>query len=246
MGQTEILLPKMGESVAEATIIKWLKNEGEFVKADEPLVEIATDKVDSEVPSTSEGILIKQLCKEGDVIQVGKPIALISNDSTVKITASLPKEKTSITISETPATIVQAKTVLINGNGKLSNSTKFYSPLVKNIAKTEGVSELELEAISGTGLLGRITKKDILGYLPNRKNSQTVVKKSEIKISEPKPVYMSAGANDEIIEMDRMRKLIAEHMVMSKRVSPHVTSFVEADVTGLVMWREKIKKEFEY
>lgn len=230
----------MGESVAEATIIKWLKSEGEFVKADEPLVEIATDKVDSEVPSTSEGILIKQLCKVGDVVQVGKSIAVISADANEKVETKIPPQNS---IIEKPAVAVQSKPILVNGNsnGKITNSNKFYSPLVKNIAKTEGVSEMELETITGTGLQGRITKKDILEYLPNR----NVVSKKEIKVSEPVIVQQKLSGNEEIIEMDRMRKLIAEHMVMSKRVSPHVTSFVEADVTGLVMWREKIKKEFE-
>lgn len=252
MSQNEILLPKMGESVAEATIIKWLKNEGEFVKADEPLVEIATDKVDSEVPSTAEGILLKQLCKEGDVIQVGKPIALIGAESSGAKPSSIadPVQKISV---EKPAEIIHTKTISVNANGKQSQSNKFYSPLVKNIAKTEGLTELELETISGSGLQGRVTKKDILGYLPNRKSGGMVVKEEavvktetkSIKISEPVGPVVTAGANDEIIEMDRMRKLIADHMVMSKRVSPHVTSFVEADVTSLVLWREKIKKEFE-
>ena len=249
MAQSEILLPKMGESVAEATIIKWLKNEGDFVKADEPLVEIATDKVDSEVPSTSEGILIKKMCNEGDVVQVGKPIALIGSEKTEspKITSPQPEKIISAPI-EKPVFVTNG-----NGSSKSFSGNKFYSPLVKNIAKTEGVTELELETIAGSGLQGRITKKDILGYLPERKNKVVVEEKKptiSVTSSEPKTVEtarpaVSVGGNDEIIEMDRMRKLIAEHMVMSKRVSPHVTSFVEADVTGLVMWREKVKKEFE-
>jgi 2-oxoglutarate dehydrogenase E2 component (dihydrolipoamide succinyltransferase) len=252
MSQSEILLPKMGESVAEATIIKWLKNEGEFVKADEPLVEIATDKVDSEVPSTAEGILVKQLCKEGDVIQVGKPIALIGEGSSTSkpVAVEKPVQKVSV---EKSVENVQPANVAFNGNGKQSQSNKFYSPLVKNIAKAEGLTELELETIEGSGLQGRVTKKDILGYLPNRKNTGEIVKeqpivKTETKtiaVSEPVGPIVTAGANDEIIEMDRMRKLIADHMVMSKRVSPHVTSFVEADVTNIVLWREKVKKDFE-
>lgn len=256
MAQTEILLPKMGESVAEATIIKWLKNEGDMVKADEPLVEIATDKVDSEVPSTAEGILVKKLCKEGDVVQVGNAIAMISSEK------DAPQPK-----SETPAR--EAQPVVANSNGKASgnvkpvvevakssSSGKFYSPLVRNIAKTEGIAIEELETIEGTGAQGRVTKTDILNYLPNRKSGSTTtvaqpktveteIKTPPVKAAEPQGPVVTAGANDEIIEMDRMRKLIADHMVMSKRTAPHVTSFVEADVTNMVLWREKIKKDFE-
>jgi len=239
MSQSEILLPKMGESVAEATIIKWLKNEGEFVKADEPIVEIATDKVDSEVPSTAEGILLKRLCNEGDVIQVGKAIALIGAEGSKPATPSQPASKIQ---TEKPTEAIAIKTVPTNGSPKISNSNKFYSPLVKNIAKTEGLTEVELETIEGTGLQGRITKKDILGYLPNRNKTsvqeiktETIAPVKEIKVSEPSAPIVNAGPNDEIIEMDRMRKLIAEHMVMSKRTSPHVTSFVEADVTNIAL-----------
>jgi 2-oxoglutarate dehydrogenase E2 component (dihydrolipoamide succinyltransferase) len=247
MGQSQVLLPKMGESVAEATIIKWLKNEGDFVKADEPIVEIATDKVDSEVPSTAEGVLIKRMCNEGDVVQVGNPIALISSDKAA-VVESKPVtpvvEKKSV-----PATVITAS----NGNGhsqmpKSQGNGKFYSPLVRNIAKTEGITVEELETIEGTGLNGRVTKKDILGYLPN-KGKKTVTTKSVVEstkiVQELQGPVVNIGAQDELMEMDRMRKLIADHMVMSKRVSPHVTSFVEADVTNLVLWREKVKKDFE-
>lgn len=256
MSQSEVLMPKMGESVAEATIIKWLKNEGEFVKADEPIVEIATDKVDSEVPSTAEGILIKRMCNEGDVIQVGKPIALIGAEASAAKT-STPAQP----VAETK--VVESKTVapVTNGQhgvsvGKMSGN-KFLSPLVRNIAKTEGITVEELEVIQGTGTHGRITKKDILGYLPERGSKKTTAPVIEekpktvetaapvVKSQEPSGPVVTAGPGDEIIEMDRMRRIIADHMVMSKRTAPHVTSFVEADVTNIVLWREKIKKEFE-
>ncbi|HYG52609.1 MAG TPA: biotin/lipoyl-containing protein, partial [Flavobacteriales bacterium] len=161
MSQSEILLPKMGESVAEATIIKWLKNEGDFVKADEAIVEIATDKVDSEVPSTAEGVLIKRLCNEGDVVQVGKPIALIGAEGSKPATNTAPVKESSVVSNEKPALTAPLK--IASSNGKTQNSSsKFYSPLVKNIAKTEGLSVAELDTIAGTGLQGRVTKKDIL------------------------------------------------------------------------------------
>jgi 2-oxoglutarate dehydrogenase E2 component (dihydrolipoamide succinyltransferase) len=241
----------MGESVAEATIIKWLKNEGDFVKADEPIVEIATDKVDSEVPSTEEGILVKRMCNEGDVVQVGNPIALISSDKTADVKTNTPTPIIEKAVVVSNAEVSHGN----NGNSvkvalpKNNGHGKFYSPLVRNIAKAEGVTVEELETIEGSGLHGRVTKKDILRYLPNKGKGITI--KPSVVTSQPKVVaehqvpVVSIGGSDEIVEMDRMRKLIAEHMVMSKRVSPHVTSFVEADVTNLVKWREKIKKDFE-
>lgn len=252
MSQSEILLPKMGESVAEATIIKWLKKEGDFVKADEPIVEIATDKVDSEVPSTAEGTLLKRLCNEGDVVQVGKAIALIGAEANTSSNAKPVQPE----VKKSEPVVALSTPVLRNGNGNghmKIGSNKFFSPLVKNIAKAEGVSVQELETIEGTGLHGRVTKKDIFNYLPNRKKggatvttTQPVTTSPQVTVkSEPSGPVVTAGSNDEIIEMDRMRKLIADHMVMSKRVSPHVTSFVEADVTNIVLWREKVKKEFE-
>lgn len=260
MSQSEILLPKMGESVAEATIIKWLKNEGDFVKADEPIVEIATDKVDSEVPSTSEGILLKRLCNEGDVVQVGKPIALIGAEAGAgaqKPASKAPEPESKTVIQEKPIAISHSNNGSSAGARIQSPSNKFYSPLVKNIARSEGVTVEELETIEGSGMHGRVTKKDILDYLPKRKDQKTTTAPAEVKEnksatssapvvkSEPVGPVVTAGPNDEIVEMDRMRKLIADHMVMSKRVSPHVTSFVEADVTNLVLWRDKVKKEFE-
>jgi len=249
MSQTEILMPKMGESVSEATIIKWVKNEGDKVNADETIVEIATDKVDSEIPAPSEGILVKKLCKEGDVIAVGKPIAIISSDA--KATVETPKTAPAPEIKKvtTPQVSVAKNAPVMVGEpiSRFSGSGKFYSPLVRSIAKKEGIAMAELETIGGTGKAGRVTKNDILAYLPSRQSNGI---KQPI-YSQQKPIVnggakpLAIGANDEIIEMDRMRKLIADHMVMSKQTSPHVTSYVEADVTNLVLWREKVKTEFE-
>lgn len=257
--EIEVLLPKMGESVAEATVIKWLKEEGDFVEADEPIIEIATDKVDSEVPAPGSGILSKQLCGEGDVVQVGAAIALMTSEAATGETDS-PAPKASTTTAQksvqsangsAPAQVVSAASgasELVSRSGK---SGRFYSPLVRNIAVAEGIAMEELELISGTGNEGRVTKKDILAYLPERNKSGAATQPSKAtpeaktaeKILNTPPVGVNAG--DEIIEMDRMRKLISEHMVMSKRVSPHVTSFIEADVTNMVRWRNKIKEEYK-
>lgn len=251
MAQYELIMPKMGESVAEATIIKWVKNEGDKIKIDETVLEIATDKVDSEIPSSFEGVLTKKLFKEGDVVQVGTVIAHISSD--VNATASAPQ-------ATAPAAAPAAspvKEVAHTTHHDFSQSNRFYSPLVKNIAKEEGISVQELEKIAGSGKDGRVTKTDILSYIPNRGSQQVVEERIEKPIAKPSngqaqsaaPVInkpaVSLMAGDEIIEMDRMRKLIADHMVMSKHVSPHVTSFVEADVTNMVLWRDKIKSQFE-
>jgi 2-oxoglutarate dehydrogenase E2 component (dihydrolipoamide succinyltransferase) len=251
MSQFEMIMPKMGESVAEATIIKWLKAEGDTVEADESVLEIATDKVDSEVPTPKGGVLLKRLFKEGDVVQVGSVIAVIGTNGDAKAVVSAPvvvKQEATIPqpVKESPAVTAAAN--------DYSNSNKFYSPLVKNIAKQEGISMGELDSIKGTGKEGRVTKSDILGYLPNRgkqaaeqqpqiqtENKQVI---NPVQTTQSKPV-VSVGAGDEIIEMDRMRKLIADHMVMSKHTSPHVTSFVEADVTNIVLWRNKVKNSFE-
>ena len=261
MSQIEILMPKMGESVTEATIIKWAKNEGDTVKADETLVEIATDKVDSEIPAPSDGVLVKKLCKEGDVIPVGKPIAMLSTGAI--IAAPPPPEGGPKSINIPVKTEGTKKTELTSSNppsegreasvGRFSTNGKFYSPLVRSIAKKENIGVLELENIQGSGKAGRVTKTDIIAYLPNRDTNgaskvagTTLVQptaKTNGAMPQAKPLVV--GANDEVIEMDRMRKLIADHMVMSKHVSPHVTSFVEADVTNMVMWRDKIKSSFE-
>ena len=250
-------MPKMGESVTEATIIKWVKNEGDKVKADETIVEIATDKVDSEIPAPSDGVLVKKLCKEGDVIPVGKPIAMLSTGAMVEATAavtapSVPETKKA---SSPPPAIKVAVTQNAEPVGRFSSGGKFYSPLVRNIAKKEGIGVVELENIQGSGKAGRVTKNDILAYLPNRSSSaaqvaQTILVETERPTAKANGAYPQAkplvvGPNDEVIEMDRMRKLIADHMVMSKHVSPHVTSFVEADVTNMVLWRDKVKSAFE-
>jgi 2-oxoglutarate dehydrogenase E2 component (dihydrolipoamide succinyltransferase) len=260
MAQFELTMPKMGESVAEATIIKWTKNEGDSVKLDETVLEIATDKVDSEIPSPFEGILIKKLFNENDVVQVGAVIAIISSDASVGIT-EFPKVVAPVSTSSPAVQVSATSTPLESVDFK--NSDKFYSPLVKSIAKEEGISLSELDTIKGTGQDGRVTKSDILAYLPNRNTTTPIITAPETKTTATAPVAnkstmgvpdntvlvqrpaVSVGGGDEIIEMDRMRKIIADNMVMSKHVSPHVTSFVEADVTNLVQWRDKIKKDFE-
>ncbi|MCB0763995.1 MAG: dihydrolipoamide acetyltransferase family protein [Flavobacteriales bacterium] len=251
MSKLEILLPKMGESVAEATIIKWLKNEGDHVEADEPIVEIATDKVDSEVPAPESGTLSKRLVNEGDVVKVGQPIAVIgagAGSAAAPQAAPPPAEKQASASNGHATTPVATSTVpKVERTGP---SGKFYSPLVRTIAQQEGISVAELETIAGTGEGGRVTKKDILDYLPERGNATPpapVERKAPAAQPTPEPAAprVAPAEGDELIEMDRMRKLIADHMVMSKRTSPHVTSFVEADVTNLVLWREKIKKSFE-
>lgn len=256
MAQHELIMPKMGESVAEATIIKWSKNEGDTINADETVLEIATDKVDTEVPSPFVGKLIKKLFNEGDVVQVGKVIAIIG-DGDAPTTAS--PAATTVTVATTMPTIavVANNATVTTEQIKYADSNKFYSPLVKNIAKAEGLSLQELETIKGSGANGRVTKNDVLDYIPQRGTQSTTVVNSVAPIATtttptetgvkaaPTKSNVWIGANDEIIEMDRMRKLIADHMIMSKQTSPHVTSFVECDVTNMVNWREKNKKEFE-
>ena len=261
MAQVELKMPKMGESVHEATIIRWLKQEGEVVKADETVLEIATDKVDSEVPSTAAGVLVKRLFNEGDVVQVGQAIALISSDAEAPTKVAAPANAAAVPppTAQSPAPSIapqpaapapQVQSLAVSKNGR------FYSPLVRTIAATESVSQTELDTIPGTGAEGRVTKKDILAYISQRNTgSSTAIAAAPSPISAPAPSATSAsapprpavsvGGDVEIVEMDRMRKLIAEHMVMSKHTSPHVTSYVEADVTNLVMWREKVKGAFE-
>ncbi|PCJ25045.1 MAG: diapophytoene dehydrogenase [Flavobacteriales bacterium] len=260
MAEVELIMPKMGESVAEATITSWLKEVGDTIEADESVVEIATDKVDSEVPSTAEGILIKKLFNEGDVVQVGQAIAIIESEgvSTEKTPATAP-EKEAVTKND-PAPVVEKAAItesipvavapVIAGKIETTSSTgKFYSPLVRSIAQKEGISSNELETINGSGKGGRVTKKDILNYLPNRTHqtatSTPISSNGATKPSaQTKPAIVPSMGGDEIIEMDRMRKLIADHMVMSKQTSPHVTSYVEADMTNIVTWRNKIKDGF--
>ncbi len=265
MAEIEVLLPKMGESVAEATVTTWLKSEGELVEAEESIIEIATDKVDSEVPSPAEGILVKKLFQEGEVAKVGDVIAIISTDgdapSTKPDTSANTETPSKEVIAEVEAPVVAKAAISDVTISKTGNSGRFYSPLVRNIAKTEGISMDELEAITGSGKGGRVTKVDILAYVKDRGNesvtkSTTLAKKEEVKKAitpasasgntiQIKQPSVHVGPNDEIVEMDRMRKLIADHMVMSKHVSPHVTSYVEADVTNIVNWRNSVKNEFQ-
>lgn len=330
MARYQLLLPKMGESVAEATIIKWVKNPGDYIEADDAVIEIATDKVDSEVPSPVSGKLVEQLCKVDDIVQVGAMIAIIETDGDdagdevadepAPAAAQIPQqEPPQPDVAEkksevffTPPTVQPQKQEPIPGTELLEraqapapqrpagNTLRFYSPLVKHIAFQEKISMAELDSIAGSGSEGRLTKDDLLNYLRDRSakaaetqaavstqpEAQNTGTAGEVKVPEPvkteetdqpeaaRPepkayVYQatneyaaisekeqaaaapsqaaaaSVSGTDEIIEMDRMRRLIAEHMVMSKHTSPHVTSFVEADVTGLVLWRDKIKNSFE-
>jgi 2-oxoglutarate dehydrogenase E2 component (dihydrolipoamide succinyltransferase) len=251
MAEIEIRLPKMGESVTEATITNWLKNPGDKIAMDEPLVEVATDKVDNELPSEVAGTLIKCLFEKDQVAQVGDVIAVIStdaplgNDLTTK-TDSLIVASNENTLSNAIPSDVKKEAPIITDSEKveLNGQKKFYSPLVKSIALKENISTEQLNAIHGTGQDGRVTKKDILAFLENKTTSpvtKTVATITETKMNAPISIV---SGEDQIIEMDRMRKLIADHMVMSKHVSPHVTSFVEADVTNIVQWREKVKNKF--
>jgi 2-oxoglutarate dehydrogenase E2 component (dihydrolipoamide succinyltransferase) len=254
MARFELKLPKMGESVAEATITSWLKEVGDTIELDEAVVEIATDKVDSEVPSEVEGTLTEILFDKDSIIAVGETIAIIEtvgdeNSSVVKET----KNKASKEVIAVEKTIEKAVEVVSTPITKTSDSGKFYSPLVRNIAQKEGVSMEELETISGIGKDGRVTKDDILSYIENRdKSPQVPPIKTSVKVEAPKQVEkvvakvapVSVNGEDEIIEMSRMGKLIAKHMVDSIQTSAHVQSFIEIDVTNIVKWRDKVKDGF--
>ncbi|MFN5371859.1 MAG: dihydrolipoamide acetyltransferase family protein, partial [Bacteroidia bacterium] len=253
MAQFELVMPKMGESVAEATIIKWLKKPGDSIELDEPVLEIATDKVDSEIPSPVAGILEKILFEEGQTIQVNGVIAIIKTEAAAAETAPSPSPAPA---ASKPIETASAPAAAITPVPVKSESGKFYSPLVRNIAKEENISIAELDAMQGSGKDGRVTKEDILGYVQNRGSKPTASATSHtpqatnqappaMVRSEIQAPAVSVSGGDEIIEMDRMRKLIADHMVMSKAVSPHVTSMVEIDVTNMVQWRDKVKKDFE-
>jgi 2-oxoglutarate dehydrogenase E2 component (dihydrolipoamide succinyltransferase) len=261
MAEIEIRLPKMGESVTEATITNWLKNPGDNVSLDEPLVEVATDKVDNELPSEAEGILIKQLFEKDQVAQVGDVIAIISTDGDVQIvendkgSEAPPAIKEEILSKETISEPAIEIGIPSNGNGSIKISKngsngKYFSPLVRSIAEKEGISQEVLDSMSGSGLDGRVTKKDILAYVNGDIKSKTstklnpIAEKSNMVQIKEAPLVVPNG-EDEIIEMDRMRRLIADHMVMSKQVSPHVTSYVEADVTNIVEWRNNIKGTYK-
>ncbi len=252
----DVVMPKMGESLQEGTILKWLKKEGEAVERDEMILEISTDKVDTEVPSPVSGVLVQLLAKEGETVEVGKVIAKISTGDGNVITKAPEPQTTSVTTPEPIEEAIPQQEVTQESNQQKSN--RFYSPLVKSIAKAEGISFAELDTILGTGSEGRVTKNDIMNYIENRKNAPapqvavTEQKKPEIsqpavQKTEPTPLVSPAaiGAEVEIIPMDRVRQLIAEHMIYSKHTSAHVTSVAEADVTGIVKYREKHKAEFE-
>ncbi|MFZ9980645.1 MAG: dihydrolipoamide acetyltransferase family protein [Cyclobacteriaceae bacterium] len=242
MAAVELIMPKMGESIMEATVLKWLKKPGDLVGQDESVLEVATDKVDTEVPSMYAGTLVKILAQEGEVVRVGKAIAIIESDAAVavKIKAA-PAVTTPVEQVATPQVVERrtAVTPVAVSSGKVRQTNRFFSPLVRTIAKSEKISVPELETIPGTGAGGRVTKKDILSFLQFRRPAGVT------PASHAPLVPASISADDEIMQMDRMRKMIAERMVDSKRVSPHVTSFVEADVTEIVQWREQEKESFK-
>ena len=266
MAIIDILLPKMGESVAEATITKLVVDAGADVEADDPIVEIATDKVDSEVPAPEDGTLVEWCVAEGDVVQVGAVIARYdvggegSGDTAAPASASAsaeapapaPAPAQASPNSPTAAVVEEVMAPLAGGPARKGPSGRFYSPLVRSIAEKEGISMAELESMSGSGAEGRVTKKDILSYVKGRGQAAPAAKPAPVPA--PAPVAKAAtavpaatsvdGAHD-IVEMDRMRKMIADHMVRSVQTSPHVTSFVEADVTHLVQWRNANKKAFQ-
>lgn len=255
MAMVDLVMPKMGESIMEATILKWCKNVGDSIQMDETLLEIATDKVDSEVPSTASGTIAEILFKVDDVVPVGTVIAKI-NAGGASTAENAPAQASYVSVAATPQPTVSVTTANNVANATQGNSG-FYSPLVLNIASSEGVSMSELEKINGTGNGGRVSKKDILQYVANKKSGniatteQVAVATTPIQapVATPSaPITQTTtvpSGNVELIEMDRMRKLIADHMVRSKATSPHVTSFTEADVTNIVNWRNKVKSGFE-
>ena len=265
MAQIEIRLPKMGESVTEATITNWLKNIGDSVAMDEPLVEVATDKVDNELPSEAAGTLVQILFEKDQVAQVGDVIAILSTDGGAVADAA-PAPSASAPAAEPVVETTNSAPANKNAPIAKGSSDRFYSPLVRTIAQKENISAQELAAIQGTGQEGRVTKKDMLNFLETRGSAPAPTTAPAAAANTPAapapaPVAQAAASNnnmpaikvpvvvpnsgDEIIEMDRMRKLIAEHMIMSVHVSPHVTSYVEADVTTIVKWRERMKNEFK-
>jgi 2-oxoglutarate dehydrogenase E2 component (dihydrolipoamide succinyltransferase) len=267
MAQFELILPKMGESVAEATITTWLKNEGDFIEAEESIVEVATDKVDSEVPSPVSGTLVKIISNVNDVAQVGAAIAIIETEGsgeTEAATESAPAPAPAPAVEEVVAEIETqvaaaaqtAAPAAPNAPIAKNSNGRFYSPLVRSMAKEEGIGQAELDQIKGSGKDGRVTKKDVLAYLkggrtapaatpaPTATPAVTPAAAPKAPTAKATP-SITPSAGDEIIEMDRMRKLIADHMVNSVQTSPHVTSFVEADMTKVVLWRNKVKKSFQ-
>ena len=263
MSQIEIRLPKMGESVTEATITNWLKEVGDVIEMDEPLVEVATDKVDNELPSEAEGTLVKRFFEVDEVAQVGDVIAIISTDGSALVEESTT-EKTDSKATESTSTANSTVNEVVNAPLEKSASDKFFSPLVKSIAEKEGITMTTLESIKGTGQSGRVTKKDILAFIES--GAPAVTETKSVAVSTPATTPKKAapapaggtgflcniktpiaipGPDDEIIEMDRMRKIISERMLQSVHNSPHVTSYVEADMTNIWNWRKKVKGEFQ-
>ncbi|MFK8101468.1 MAG: dihydrolipoamide acetyltransferase family protein [Saprospiraceae bacterium] len=259
MAQVELIMPKMGESIIEATILKWVKNVGDTVEVDDTILEIATDKVDSEVPSPVSGTIAEILFKEDEVVGVGKVIAIIATEgeevgssTPAPAQATIPSTNgvaTPAVEQSVPRQEPVTATVMTSEAAMPSTSGRFYSPLVRNIAKAESISMAELDRIAGSGKNGRVTKHDMLAFVANRQQTtQTAPAPSVAAKSVSPPVTqkaVSTNGGEEIVEMGRMRKLIADHMVMSKHTSPHVTSFIEVDVTNLVNWRNRVKKEFQ-
>jgi 2-oxoglutarate dehydrogenase E2 component (dihydrolipoamide succinyltransferase) len=245
MANFELVMPKLGESIIEATIVRWHKKEGDQVVEDESIADLATDKVDSEIPSPVEGIVTKLFFKEGDVVPVGKVIAIINMGGEEAAPAGKQAEPEPA-VQEAKAESQPAATVVVEET--VVESDRFFSPLVRSIAKEENISLSELEKVTGTGKENRLTKQDILDYIKNRgaKPAEQTVSATVAATERPKvqAPAVTSSTGDVIIEMDRMRRLIADHMVMSKQVSPHVTSFIEVDVTNIVRWREKIKDSF--
>ena len=257
MAKIELIMPKMGESVAEATIISWHKEVGDSIEMDETIVEIATDKVDSEVPSSLEGVLVEKLFDVDAVVKVGEAFAIVETSAEDGQSPSPQPQKEEKEATPQPQVVaekieeeiaqVKKSVQKIENNGE-----RFYSPLVRSIASEEGLSIEELDSVQGSGKEGRVTKTDLLNYLNNKIQPTTSPKPSASPTPAPAPKTVSSppptvsmSGDKEIIEMDRMRKLIADHMVVSKQTSPHVTSFVEADVTTLVNWRNRIKSDFK-
>ena len=257
MAIVDLIMPKMGESIMEATILKWTKNVGDKVELDEIVLEIATDKVDSEIPSPVEGTISEILFQENDIVEIGKVIARLSTEGEVASPVASPAvaEPTPVAeakvVEQVSAPLTQAASSVTADVVGHSTSDRFYSPLVKNIAKEEGIAMAELDTVPGTGKDNRLTKKDLLAYVANRGSAPAVsqqIAATTTNQAVPKTAStpaVSVSGGDEIIQMDRMRKMIADHMVMSKHTSPHVTSFVEADVTNIWNWRNANKDKFQ-
>tara|TARA_Y100001934_G_scaffold253762_1_gene319046 strand:- start:967 stop:2301 length:1335 start_codon:yes stop_codon:yes gene_type:complete len=260
MPKVNLIMPKMGESVSEATVITWLKDIGDIVELDETIIEIATDKVDSEVPSTHEGKLVEKLYEIDDVIKVGQPFAVLEvegddkeEEESKKIEESQEKDNSKEVLEDKKD---EQQSMNKIDNNDFNKSDRFYSPLVKNMAKKENINIVELDKIDGSGKDGRVTKSDMVAYIKNRANldvaegkiedvSKNNVKTEPIKEKVVEEKTINITGKHEVIEMDRMRKIIAKHMVMSKQTSAHITSFVEADMTNIVNWRNKIKQSFK-